>query len=148
MIDILIKSLRVFLLLFLLTSFSGCREICCDMVVDENCKPIHFNDGWYENGMEGSETRVLDYRIEGQCLILKVGYGGGCMEHDIQFATNGWIKTNPPQINAKIVHDDRDNCEAYIQEEVGFNLGSLENQSGFYINIKGFEEQIFYKYSK
>lgn len=147
MIKIGVKTFCACIFLYILILFSGCRDLC-EPDSSPGCKPIHFNDGWYDHGVEGDDTRVLDYRIDGQCLYLTVGYGGGCKEHDIQFAANGWIKTYPPQITAKIVHDDQDSCEAYIQEEVGFDLGSLEYQSGFYINIKGFDEQIFYKYSK
>ncbi len=135
---------KIFILI-LLIPFAGCSYVCCDITPDDLCKPIHINDGWYENGPEGDDTRVLSYRLDGDCLFLKVGYGGGCKEHDIQLAARGWIKTEPPQLEAKIVHDDQDHCEAYIQEEAGFDLGSVGDENEFYINLKGFEQQIYVK---
>jgi len=141
------NKILVIPVLILFLAISGCdKQLITDQTA--SCKPIHFNDGWFENGVEGEDTKVLSYRFEGECLYLSVGFGGGCKEHDIQLAAKGWIKTNPPQVDAKIVHDDQDDCEAYIIKETGFDLGSLDYEGDFYINIKGFEEQIFYKNSQ
>ncbi len=138
------KKVLFILVLFLFLGVSGCEK---HQITDQtaSCKPIHFNDGWFENGVEGEDTRVLSYRLEGNCLYLTVGFGGGCKEHDIQMAATGWIKTYPPQIIARLVHDDQDNCEAYIKIETGFDLGSLNYTEDFYINIEGFDEKIYFK---
>jgi hypothetical protein len=140
-----IFNLVLYILFF--SVITGCGK---QVMIDQNveCKPIYVNDEWYENGPEGEDTQVLGYRIEGDCLFLKIGYGGGCKEHDIQLAASTIMGCKPPHLFAKVVHDDQDYCEAYIQEEVGFDLGTLDSGCDVIINIKGFDEQILYKGSQ
>jgi len=114
-----------------------------------DCRDIHFNDDWYENGIEDAGTAILSYYIDDNCLFIEVQYSGGCDEHDIQMAANGWIKTNPVQVDARLIHDNQDLCDALLTEEISFDLLSIRysDSSKIIVNLKGVDEQINHTYT-
>ncbi|MDP2208598.1 MAG: hypothetical protein Q8K98_07465 [Bacteroidota bacterium] len=68
-------------------------------------------------------------RISGDTLILVVSYSGGCREHEFKlFGSYSIIKTNPPQAEIYLSHNSNaDMCEAWITENVKFDLSPLKN---------------------
>jgi hypothetical protein len=66
-------------------------------------------------------------RVEGDVLFLKVAYSGGCQYHEFSlWATQGYEKSLPPRHPLRLTHQaNGDGCEAYIEEELRFDLAPL-----------------------
>jgi hypothetical protein len=128
--------------LFLMLALALFSGACCLEEEDlTDCLEVHFNDGLFEEGIEDSSTNMVDYRIEDDCLVLDLTYTGGCEEHDIKLAARGWQKTDPPTVEAKIVHDNTDPCDAILSETLSFDLSELQyaDHSRLVIKLKGYD---------
>ncbi|MBD3290947.1 hypothetical protein GF337_19225 [candidate division KSB1 bacterium] len=67
--------------------------------------------------------------VEGRYLTLTVSYSGGCKEHEFAlFGWSGFAKSNPPQAEVFLSHNaNGDMCEAYLTEEIKFDLLPLQH---------------------
>jgi len=76
---------------------------------------------------QGDLFDLLSADIEGDILLLKVAYSGGCREHVFSFHSNGpVIKTLPPGADLIIYHDaNNDTCEAWITEDLEVDLSPV-----------------------
>ena len=85
----------------------------------------------------------------GDCLELEVRYTGGCEEHEINLAARGWVKTDPPKVEARIVHDNIDPCDAVISEYLSFDLTELRypDNPGLIIKLKGLDALIEHNFT-
>jgi len=65
--------------------------------------------------------------IAGDELILEVGHGGGCEQHDYGVCYSQlWLESDPVQIGLSLLHDAHgDMCEAYLTEVLHFDLRPL-----------------------
>lgn len=116
------KTLSFLLLLPLFLNFNGCERdepepdpICTAMTTWSNDLPT---DGF----------RPDSAKIEGDCLNLWVHYSGGCKDHEFfltSLPTMGIIPVLSVHHNA-----NGDMCEAYIADQVSFDLSSLQNPAG------------------
>lgn len=70
--------------------------------------------------------------VNGDLLHVFVSYGGGCQEHDFSlYSTNGIYLSLPPQGDVYLGHDGHgDMCEAYLSEELIFDLTPLIADNG------------------
>lgn len=68
-------------------------------------------------------------QISEDTLQLTVSYSGGCREHHFKlFGSRSIIKTNPPQAEIYLSHNSNgDMCEAWITENIKFDLSPLKN---------------------
>lgn len=67
--------------------------------------------------------------VEGDTLHVVVGYGGGCEEHTFQICWPDaiFLESYPVQVNLELWHGGKeDNCDAYLSEELSFDLGPLK----------------------
>ena len=66
---------------------------------------------------------VYGIALEGDEVVVSVGYGGGCAEHTFEMCWNGaWLRTSPPQAPLVLGHDSGDDmCEAYLSEDLRFD---------------------------
>jgi len=66
--------------------------------------------------------------VEGDELLVRVGYGGGCKVHLIQgVAHGGWMESDPVQVRVLLSHEDFDDpCDAFLTEDLRFDLNSLK----------------------
>ena len=137
---------QIFILVFLVLLTGSC---CPGDEPLNDCPDVHFNDGLYENGPEDVTTKVMNYDIEGNCLVLDLMYSGGCTEHVIKLAARGWQKTDPPAVEAKIVHENLDPCDALLRETLSFDLTELQyaDEPELIIKIKGFDGLIEHNFT-
>ena len=114
------KSLLSLLLILGLTTACDKQQVyqgLCDDVIYESASD--YIDGPYE-----SSTIINSIFWNGDCLEISVSYSGGCQENKFEVVTDGTIiETEPPLIKLGLIHDDTDDCEAYITETISMGLG-------------------------
>jgi hypothetical protein len=78
----------------------------------------------HEGEPESDPLDVLSSYIAGNQLVLTVGHGGGCAEHDYAVCYGQWfLESNPVQGGLYPIHDGHgDACEAYLTMELRFDL--------------------------
>ncbi len=70
--------------------------------------------------------------IQGDSLKVTVSYGGGCRDHkfDLEFA-DAIMMMDPPRLQATLLHDaDNDPCEAWLTEDLAFDLTPVKALHG------------------
>lgn len=89
--------------------------------------------------------------INGDKLIIRVRYGGGCRIHTFQFNWDGVIMESfPPQVNFDLTHNSHDDpCRALLSETFQFDLSTLEGfpQEAVDINISSGVQRFTIRYS-
>ena len=62
-------------------------------------------------------------------LRVRVGYGGGCAEHEFQICWDGgFLESNPVQARLDLLHrGNNDGCDAYLTEELSFDLAPMRS---------------------
>ena len=100
---------------------------------------------------ESKNVQILKSKIDGNNLILKIGYSGGCTTHEFQFIGSAMIsKSLPPIRTVRLVHHTDDTCREYIEQELIVNLKNLayqkESGSQIKLNIGANEGQLLYTY--
>ena len=133
----------ILLLVLFLSLFQGCQK---DQ--DNNCLEVEFNTNLFENGARDVNTLIVNHELEGNCLELTLSYPGGCEDHHLELAAIGWIKTDPPKIEARIIHDNTDLCEALITDYLTFDLEPLRynDNDELIIILEGLDLEILHKY--
>jgi len=65
-------------------------------------------------------------------------------------AARAWIKTDPPKVEARIIHENMDPCEAEIKDTLYFDLVPLRYGvcDTLVILLEGLEESIIHVYTK
>ncbi|MEL7530206.1 MAG: hypothetical protein AAFN10_02800 [Bacteroidota bacterium] len=136
------KRLLIFILPLL--GLTACQETInpdgCEALIRSNNKYDYTNSDDFE---------LVEARIEDDCLLITVRYGGGCGEVDFDLiAIEGETLSLPPQIPMRLVLDDNDNCEALITDEIGFDVSEIKNSgSGTHMfKLEGLSEMIEYSY--
>lgn len=143
---------RIFLLATLIGSlFISCsdddnilpNETSCDSIVevvsDENF-----------NGITTTNYIVSDVQLNGNCLEVTIG-ASGCDPNDWEMnfvASEIVVETLPIQWNTKIELITNQDCLAYFDKTVSFDLTpfQLSGQNVVSLNIEGWDEQIIYEY--
>ena len=100
---------------------------------------------------ESKNVQILKSKINGNHLILKIGYSGGCTTHEFQFLGSAMIsKSLPPIRTVRLVHHTDDTCREYIERELIVNLKDLaykkESGSKIKLKIQGAEDFLLYTY--
>lgn len=73
---------------------------------------------------------IQSITLENGCLKIKLGYSGGCEKHELDMVQMPLLCATPPlpQPIFYLVHDSNgDRCEAFITEELTFDLKPLKN---------------------
>lgn len=120
-----------------------------------NYTSIILNDSYYQNASR--DEYVFDsIEINYDMLTINVSYGGGCEEHKFSLiASSSFKESDPVQIDVVLSHNaNNDTCEAWITEELAFDLSLLKEawkqlygESGtIIINLEGFDESISYEF--
>ena len=74
---------------------------------------------------------INDVTIEDGCIYINLGYSGGCKEHEIELVQMPLFCGTPPIPDPMfyLTHDaNGDLCEAFITEELQYDLKPLKNQ--------------------
>ena len=101
--------------------------------------------------VESKNVQILKSKIEGNNLILKIGYSGGCSTHEFEFIGSAMIsKSLPPIRSVKLIHRTDDTCREYIERQLVVDLKELaykkEAGSQIKLNIGANEGQLIYTY--
>ena len=81
--------------------------------------------------LPSDEIMVKNVNIENGCIRIEVGYSGGCKEHEIELVKMPLFCGTPPIPDPifYLTHDaNGDLCEAFITEEIKYDLKLLKNQ--------------------
>ena len=72
---------------------------------------------------------INEVSVDNDTLKLNVSYSGGCKEHEFKlFGSSNIAESNPPQAQIFLSHNaNNDACEAYITEELAFDLSPLKD---------------------
>ncbi len=138
------KIFSVIGLLLLLLSI-GCRP---EPVGPNGCEAIDRDNARYQNALS-DEFTLASAKIEEDCLLLTVRYGGGCGTVDFDMvAIEGSAFSLPPQIPMRLILDDEDPCEALITDEIAFDLAALQGDGAGAIQlaIETLSERLEYQY--
>lgn len=79
---------------------------------------------WSDPRSVSDPYETLHVAVEGDSLVVRVAYSGGCAEHQFNLRTNGpQLKSLPPKQPIALVHQaNGDNCRAHIEERLSFGL--------------------------
>ncbi len=122
---------NIILTLIIITSFFfGCKNASVftngDIQTSNEIILLHNPPG---PDFRNDRALIDSARISGDTLILVVSYSGGCREHEFKlFGSRSIIKTNPPQAEIYLSHNSNaDPCEAWITQQLKFDLSPLKN---------------------
>lgn len=135
--------------LFIFLSPLLCLLACQDAINPDQCEAVIRDSERYQNDLS-DEFQLIEAKLEGNCLLISVSYGGGCAEVDFSLvAIEGETFSIPPQIPMRLILDDHDNCEALITEELQFDVRPLQGEAGtglHMLDLEGLTEMIEYQY--
>lgn len=108
----------------------ACEEPLIDPPIDTP-DPLSECDGDAGHAFDvgGFDTSGDVASIDGDTLFVTVGYGGGCETHEwsLCWPDQSFMESEPVQVSLEIFHGGpADMCEAYLTEELEFDLGPLK----------------------
>ena len=114
-----------------------------------NCDKLTLvSDALFENAPRDMFQLDSAY-VNDDCLKVTVSYGGGCGGAIFELiATTSILESDPVQRIIRISLDDKDDCEAYITEEISFDLIPLRVDSitEINLNLAGLASALNYQY--
>lgn len=119
----------IFLISFLL--LYGCTNQEEILQNNDACtKYVELNYSNY-NSLKTDPLSLINAKIDGDCLILTLQYGGGCKEHQIDLALIqpecGTPPLPPPTF--EIRHNANDDvCKALITKEYSFDISGIREE--------------------
>ncbi len=132
------KSLLFFVILTILAvSFTGLTGCNKDQSTASNLTGdsgeliiVDISDPFDPDDVQIDPFEINETRVTGDILTLSVSYSGGCQSHQLKlYSTRAVMESLPPQASAWLSHNGNgDMCEAYITEEVTFNLSELKDR--------------------
>ncbi len=96
--------------------------------------------------------QILEAKIEGNMMILKVQYGGGCRQHTFDIVGSNIVALSEPGIRQIAIYHqgDGDLCKAMIVEDLKFDITSFANQkvvgSKIYLTLPN-KQKLLYEYA-
>lgn len=131
--------------IFLFAFFISClfQSACTEQIeTSKNLCPkyVELNYSNY-NSLKTDPLNLISAKVEGDCLMLTIQYGGGCQEHQIDLALIqpecGTPPLPPPTF--EIRHNaNNDACKALITKEYSFDISGIrekgKNKTDFILN--------------
>lgn len=96
---------------------------------------------------ELNKVRILDTKIIGDILQIKIEYSGGCEKHDFNLIFNGvWKRSLPPKISLFLEHKfEHEKCKSLVSKIIEFDIKKLKDKNNeVYINLVGYSKSIKY----
>lgn len=132
---------------FLYVLFISClfQSACTDQIeINKNTctKYVELNYSNY-NSLKTDLLSLISAKIDGDCLLLTLQYGGGCKEHQIDLALIqpecGTPPLPPPTF--EIRHNANDDvCKALITKEYSFDISGIrengKHKTDFILNTR------------
>ena len=105
----------------------------------EQCDPSELEDA----GFFTTNYTLAEARIEGTELVTTLRFGGGCQEHDFALCWDG--DRDAESIDLYLGHNsNNDFCEAFLAEEVRFELGAALGSQPASLSIVGHDTTVEY----
>jgi len=147
--------------IFLFAFFISClfQSACTEQIeTSQNActKYVELNFSNY-NSLKMDPLSLISVKIDGDCLLLTLQYGGGCKEHQIDLALIqpecGTPPLPPPTF--EIRHNANDDvCKALITKEYSFDISGIKEEgkskTDFVLNTRstsGITSTITYTYA-
>lgn len=105
--------------------------------------PVSFQD------QQSDDFEFVDVRVFGDSLGVTIRYGGGCGNILTSLIDSGILTdTHPVQRNLRLILEDNDPCEAWLETEISFELINLRvaDTNEVALNIAGWPTPILYTY--
>ena len=102
---------------------------------------------------QSDQVDILDAKISGNIITLKIGYSGGCKNHEFSIIGSQMIsKSLPPIRNIQLIHNSNDdNCKSYITQNLEYDISNLAykkvNGSVIILKLNGWKDRIVYTYN-
>lgn len=101
------------------------------------------------SSIETDQVGVRDVKIEGDCLVIAVNYGGGCGTTNFELISNGQvINTLRPGVELFLRLEDNDFCKAIKYTELKFDISpfrNLKTEYGLVFRIVGTDFSIVWE---
>jgi hypothetical protein len=105
------------------------------------------------NNTQGSSpTTIYDAKLNGNFLMLSIGYTGGCATHTFDLVGSEMIsKSLPPIRSINLIHNaNNEACKREMFDTLYFDITNLaykkEAGSVIKLNLAGWKEQLIYTY--
>ena len=109
------------------------------VLLTQDPEPVVFTD-LPPDSLHYAPWSLIEASIEGDILNLHVGFSGCQPDHPWTFhISGGFMESWPVQVNGVLVHELYEDCEAYFETWLHFNLLPLKIE---YIRIYGQDELI------
>jgi len=133
---------------------------CKTSVQNNNQEQIEINSNYFQQGkaylgditLKSDPINIVEAKIEGNELVLKVGYSGGCQEHTFDLVGSSFIsKSLPPIRNFKLIHNSNgDKCKMMVSKEIKFDISEFSytksEGSIIYLQSDQVKEMLTYVY--
>lgn len=132
----------------ILTDTETGDELTFIRLSENTCRPVINDNDAYQNA-QTDPFDLLQVNVLGDCLEVLIGYGGGCQGIGVEMIGYEFYKeSNPPQLDVKIVVEDNDDCEAYVQEYFYFDITDLQYDGldKLYLDIKNWKDLVLIEY--
>ena len=102
---------------------------------------------------QSNKVDILDVKISGNVMTLKIGYAGDCKNHEFSIIGSQMIsKSLPPIRNIQLIHNsNNDNCKSYVSHNLDIDISNLAykkvNGSAIILKLNGWKERIVYTYN-
>lgn len=118
-------------LLISILSLSGCRKDATSSTPENQLVIIDDFQNFDPASIEIDAFEISEPRISGDDLIFSISYSGGCQDHQFTlYSTLAVMESQPPQASAWLSHNGNDDfCEAYLTEEIRFDLTELKENA-------------------
>ncbi len=115
-----------------LTSVCDCPQTYGFECADHVCNWDYAEGGWLPDchADHGDPYQVDGLAILGDTLTVTLSAGGGCETHDwvLCWPDGAFAESDPVQAHLDVWHDNHDDpCDAWISEDVPFDLAPLRN---------------------
>lgn len=102
----------------------------------------------YHNAPD-DHLNIISAEIKGDCLTIEFG-SSGCSGKtwEVKLIDAGTVdKSLPPQRNIRLSLLNNEDCAAYFNREVSYDISQLQVYGGkVQLNIKGWDGQVLYEY--
>jgi hypothetical protein len=127
----------------------GCLTNDTNNTSDSLCDYEPIADGDLFQTAPDDPFTFIAIQVDGDCLIVKFSYGGGCVETDVNLIDADIVmESYPVQKNIRLSLNDTDDCEAIVTVERSYNLVPLRAQGEDKIsfNMAGWDAALLYEY--
>ena len=127
--------------------------VSCNNSVDpnqNNCEQKIIIDPELYNNSPNDDFDFRDIKIDGDCLVVTIEYGGGCGNVEVKLIDAGVVmESNPVQRNLKVSFKDEDFCKVLLVREFSFDLTPIRTfgENRVLLNISNWnKEGVLYTY--